>query len=165
MSEEFDRFKKCAVEVLAVDEAQLTPEASEATFFLADSMFQQREFVVARSYFSQVVNEGTRNKYYQLALQRLLEGLDGGQRIRGIDRPEITQLVGATDLYRGFRRSDDGIEPDIALVKYKQLAGGGMLKIVNNTVPLGLRVLGYDEPQIDSIIKFVDQNKVYSIFK
>ncbi len=39
-----------------------------------------------------------------------------------------------------------GIEPDIALVKYKQLAGGGMLKIVNNTVPLALKTLGYDEP-------------------
>ncbi len=50
-----------------------TAEASEATFFLADSMFQQREFVVARTYFSQVVTEGSRNKYYQLALQRLLE--------------------------------------------------------------------------------------------
>ena len=37
-----------------------------------------------------------------------------------------------------------GIEPDIALVKYKQLAGGGMLKIVNQTVPLALRTLGYD---------------------
>ena len=32
-----------------------------------------------------------------------------------------------------------GIEPDIALVKYKQLAGGGMLKIVNRTVPMALR--------------------------
>ena len=39
-----------------------------------------------------------------------------------------------------------GIEPDIALVKYKQLAGGGMLKIVNQTVPLALQTLGYDEP-------------------
>ena len=37
-----------------------------------------------------------------------------------------------------------GIEPDIALVKYKQLAGGGMLKIVNQTVPLALQTLGYD---------------------
>ena len=37
-----------------------------------------------------------------------------------------------------------GIEPDIALVKYKQLAGGGMLKIVNQTVPLALKTLGYD---------------------
>ena len=51
-----------------------------------------------------------------------------------------------------------GIEPDIALVKYKQLAGGGMLKIVNQTVPLALRTLGYDEPQIDSIIKHIDTN-------
>ena len=41
-----------------------------------------------------------------------------------------------------------GIEPDIALVKYKQLAGGGMLKIVNQTVPLALQKLGYDEPTI-----------------
>ena len=47
--------------------------ASEAAFFLADSMFQQREFVVARSYFHQVVASGSSNRYYQLALQRLLE--------------------------------------------------------------------------------------------
>ena len=45
-----------------------------------------------------------------------------------------------------------GIEPDIALVKYKQLAGGGMLKIVNQTVPLALRTLGYAEPQIEAIV-------------
>ena len=50
-----------------------------------------------------------------------------------------------------------GIEPDIALVKYKQLAGGGMLKIVNQTVPLALRTLGYDDSQIDAIIKYIDE--------
>ncbi len=49
-----------------------------------------------------------------------------------------------------------GIEPDIALVKYKQLAGGGMLKIVNQTVPLALKTLGYDEGEIKSIIDFID---------
>ena len=51
-----------------------------------------------------------------------------------------------------------GIEPDIALVKYKQLAGGGMLKIINQTVPLALKALGYDEPQVRSIIRYVDKN-------
>jgi len=48
-----------------------------------------------------------------------------------------------------------GIEPDIALVKYKQLAGGGMLKIVNQTVPLALKTLGYDEGEIKSIVNFI----------
>jgi ribonucleoside-diphosphate reductase alpha chain len=51
-----------------------------------------------------------------------------------------------------------GIEPDIALVKYKQLAGGGMLKIVNQTVPLALKTLGYDQAQIDSIVAYIDKN-------
>ena len=51
-----------------------------------------------------------------------------------------------------------GIEPDIARVKYKQLAGGGMLKIINNSVPLGLKVLGYDQPQIDRIKQYIDKH-------
>ncbi len=51
-----------------------------------------------------------------------------------------------------------GIEPDIALVKYKQLAGGGMLKIVNQTVPLALETLGYDQPQIESITAYIDKH-------
>ena len=51
-----------------------------------------------------------------------------------------------------------GIEPDIALVKYKQLAGGGMLKIVNQTVRLGLDKLGYAPEQIDAILAHIDAN-------
>ncbi len=51
-----------------------------------------------------------------------------------------------------------GIEPDIALVKYKQLAGGGMMKIVNRTVPGSLKTLGYDQPEIDAIIKHINQH-------
>jgi ribonucleoside-diphosphate reductase alpha chain len=50
-----------------------------------------------------------------------------------------------------------GIEPDIALVKYKQLAGGGMLKIVNQTVPAALRTLGYNQPEVESILAYVDK--------
>lgn len=51
-----------------------------------------------------------------------------------------------------------GIEPDIALVKYKQLAGGGMLKIVNRTVRAALEKLGYDDSQIDGVIAYIDEN-------
>ncbi len=51
-----------------------------------------------------------------------------------------------------------GIEPDIALVKYKQLAGGGMMKIVNRTVPASLKTLGYSQPQIDAIVEYIDKH-------
>ncbi|MBI3461928.1 MAG: vitamin B12-dependent ribonucleotide reductase [Planctomycetes bacterium] len=50
-----------------------------------------------------------------------------------------------------------GIEPDIALVKYKQLAGGGMLKIVNQTVPLALQTLGYSPEQTDAIVAYINR--------
>jgi len=51
-----------------------------------------------------------------------------------------------------------GIEPDIALVKYKQLAGGGMLKIVNRTVPLALETLGYNPAQVETIGDYINEN-------
>src|SRR6476660_5914951 len=49
-----------------------------------------------------------------------------------------------------------GIEPDIALVKYKLLAGGGMLKIVNQTVRPALEKLGYNSEEIERIIAHID---------
>ncbi|MEK6825537.1 MAG: vitamin B12-dependent ribonucleotide reductase [Nanoarchaeota archaeon] len=51
-----------------------------------------------------------------------------------------------------------GIEPDIALVKYKVLSGGGMLKIVNRSVPIALATLGYSSEQIQEIIQYIDKN-------
>ncbi|HEV8001773.1 MAG TPA: vitamin B12-dependent ribonucleotide reductase [Planctomycetaceae bacterium] len=51
-----------------------------------------------------------------------------------------------------------GIEPDIALVKYKQLAGGGMMKIVNRTVPKSLATMGYEPAEIEAIVKYIDEN-------
>jgi ribonucleoside-diphosphate reductase alpha chain len=51
-----------------------------------------------------------------------------------------------------------GVEPDIALVKYKKLVGGGLLKIVNQTVPLALRTLGYSEQQLADILEYIDQH-------
>src|SRR5207244_2816495 len=47
-----------------------------------------------------------------------------------------------------------GVEPDFALVKFKKLAGGGYFKIVNQSVPLALRRLGYDDPAIERIVRY-----------
>ena len=61
----------------------------------------------------------------------------------------------------GFMMDCDttGIEPDIALVKYKLLAGGGMLKLVNKTVPMALERLGYSADDIKSICDYIDDKE------
>src|SRR4051812_27805937 len=61
----------------------------------------------------------------------------------------------------GFMMDCDttGVEPDIALVKYKKLVGGGLMKIVNQTVPMALRKLGYTQPQIDAIVDYIDREE------
>ena len=58
----------------------------------------------------------------------------------------------------GFMMDCDttGIEPDLALVKYKKLVGGGMIKIVNNTVPTALFKLGYSSEQANNIVSYID---------
>jgi ribonucleoside-diphosphate reductase alpha chain len=59
----------------------------------------------------------------------------------------------------GFMMDCDttGIEPDLALVKYKKLVGGGLIKIVNNVVPMAVLKLGYGEQQAAEIVNYIDQ--------
>jgi ribonucleoside-diphosphate reductase alpha chain len=61
----------------------------------------------------------------------------------------------------GFMMDCDttGVEPDIALVKYKKLVGGGLMKIVNQTVPMALEKLGYTPAQIAAIVDYIDANE------
>lgn len=61
----------------------------------------------------------------------------------------------------GFMMDCDttGVEPDIALVKYKKLVGGGLMKIVNQTVPMALSRLGYTEAQINDIVQYIDEQE------
>ncbi len=58
----------------------------------------------------------------------------------------------------GFMMDCDttGIEPDLALVKYKKLVGGGVIKIVNNTVPAALIKLGYSPEQVEATVSHID---------
>ena len=61
----------------------------------------------------------------------------------------------------GFMMDCDttGVEPDIALVKYKKLVGGGLMKIVNGTVPMALHKLGYTKAEVEAIIHFIDEHE------
>jgi len=77
--------------------------------------------------------------------------------LSGVRNAQVTVLAPTGTI--GFMMDCDttGIEPDIALVKYKKLVGGGVLKIVNNTVPLALQKLGYAPETIHSVLGFIDE--------
>ena len=83
------------------------------------------------------------------------QALAHGERY-GYRNSQVTVLAPTGTI--GFMMDCDttGIEPDLALVKYKKLVGGGMIKIVNNTVPVALFKLGYTNPQVDSIVSYID---------
>jgi ribonucleoside-diphosphate reductase alpha chain len=52
-----------------------------------------------------------------------------------------------------------GVEPDIALIKYKRLVGGGLLKLVNTTVPHALKRLGYASRDVQAIVEYIDEQE------
>ena len=76
----------------------------------------------------------------------------------GIRNAQVSVLAPTGTI--GFMMDCDttGIEPDIALVKYKQLVGGGTLKLVNTTVKTALRRLNYNEGQIQDILDYIEKN-------
>jgi ribonucleoside-diphosphate reductase alpha chain len=83
------------------------------------------------------------------------EALANGER-HGYRNSQVTVLAPTGTI--GFMMDCDttGIEPDLALIKYKKLVGGGMIKIVNNTVPSALFKLGYTHEQADAIVSYID---------
>jgi ribonucleoside-diphosphate reductase alpha chain len=96
--------------------------------------------------------------YLKSAARRIWDDVVRLGRERGFRNAQATVLAPTGTISFMMDCDTTGIEPDIALVKYKQLAGGGMLKIVNRTVPLALKTLGYDSDQIERICQYVDQH-------
>jgi ribonucleoside-diphosphate reductase alpha chain len=83
------------------------------------------------------------------------EALSLGEK-HGYRNAQVTVLAPTGTI--GFMMDCDttGVEPDLALVKYKKLVGGGMIKIVNQTVPSALWKLGYSPDQVNSIVSYID---------
>jgi len=94
--------------------------------------------------------------YLREAARRLWDEVLIAGAVHGFRNAQATVLAPTGTISFMMDCDTTGIEPDIALVKYKQLAGGGMLKIVNQTVPLALKTLGYNESQIGSILAYID---------
>jgi ribonucleoside-diphosphate reductase alpha chain len=101
--------------------------------------------------------EGVAAELYEAQKAAWDEALARGTE-HGYRNSQVTVLAPTGTI--GFMMDCDttGIEPDIALIKYKKLVGGGMLKIVNQTVPLALEKLGYPQTQAQDIVSYLDKN-------
>src|SRR5690242_12201513 len=83
------------------------------------------------------------------------DAYESGRR-HGYRNAQVTVIAPTGTI--GFMMDCDttGIEPDLALIKYKKLVGGGVIKIVNNTVPQALIKLGYSPEQVEQIVSHID---------
>jgi len=93
---------------------------------------------------------------YSAACKAWHESLMLGEEF-GFRNAQVTVLAPTGTI--GFMMDCDtmGVEPDIALVKYKNLVGGGTIRMVNKTVPFALKNLGYDEERIRKIVGYIDR--------
>jgi ribonucleoside-diphosphate reductase alpha chain len=101
--------------------------------------------------------EHVQTELYMGAQEAWDNALELGEK-HGYKNSQVTVLAPTGTI--GFMMDCDttGIEPDLALVKMKKLVGGGVIKIVNNTVPQALMKLGYTPEQTSEIVTYIDQN-------
>src|SRR5262245_28335242 len=99
--------------------------------------------------------ENIPGEMYDTAWNVWCDAVDLGE-LKGYRNSQATVLAPTGTI--GFMMDCDttGIEPDLALVKYKKLVGGGTIKIVNNTVPSALRKLGYDDPSVKAMVDYIN---------
>ena len=77
----------------------------------------------------------------------------------GVKNSQISVLAPTGTIAFMMDCDTTGVEPEIALVKYKKLVGGGLLKIVNNTVPRALNRVGYDSKEVQEIVEYLDEHE------
>ena len=102
--------------------------------------------------------EGVPADLHAAARASWTEALEAGRR-HGYKNAQVTVLAPTGTIAFMMDCDTTGVEPDIALVKYKKLVGGGFLKIVNRTVPMALRQLGYAEDAVERIVAWIDEHE------
>ena len=110
-----------------------------------------------REYALRVEDAGVPPDLHAAAREVWSEALELGRR-HGLRNAQTTVIAPTGTIAFMMDCDTTGIEPDIALVKYKQLVGGGMLKIVNRTVSGTLRRLQYTEDEIARILEYIEEN-------
>jgi ribonucleoside-diphosphate reductase alpha chain len=105
-----------------------------------------------------VPSKGVQQDLWDAARESWEQALELGRK-HGYKNAQVTVLAPTGTIAFMMDCDTTGVEPDIALVKYKKLVGGGFLKIVNNTVPMALERLGYSEEERKAILSYVDEQE------
>ncbi|MHC4412744.1 MAG: vitamin B12-dependent ribonucleotide reductase [Planctomycetota bacterium] len=125
-------------------------EKNTAPILKVISMHRQHAYDIPESHCPDYLRNAAKDAWDQ--------AFDAGSKV-GFHNAQVTVLAPTGTI--GFMMDCDttGVEPDIALVKYKLLAGGGMLKLVNKTVPMALERLGYSAEDIKSTCDYIDEKE------
>ncbi|TDC95130.1 vitamin B12-dependent ribonucleotide reductase [Saccharopolyspora aridisoli] len=94
---------------------------------------------------------------HKLATEVWQQGLEIGNR-NGWRNAQASVLAPTGTIGLMMDCDTTGVEPDLALVKFKKLVGGGSMQIVNQTVPRALQALGYQEEQIEAIVEYIAEH-------
>ena len=94
---------------------------------------------------------------HQLATQVWQEAIKLGE-VNGYRNAQASVLAPTGTIGLMMDCDTTGIEPDLALVKFKKLVGGGSMQIVNQTIPRALRRLGYTQETVEAIVEFIAEN-------
>jgi len=148
--------------------ALLTGEGYLQSARMADSMEPFAGFAVNREPMLRVLNKH-RSRAYKIssshvpldlltAVREVWDTVCSEGEAHGVKNSQISVLAPTGTIAFMMDCDTTGVEPDIALVKYKKLVGGGVLTIVNHTVPRALKRLGYDAKQTQDIIEYIDES-------
>jgi ribonucleoside-diphosphate reductase alpha chain len=110
-----------------------------------------------REYAERIPTTGVPKDLHEAARSVWMQVLEQGRQ-HGYRNAQTTVIAPTGTIAFMMDCDTTGIEPDIALVKYKQLVGGGVLKIVNNTVPRSLARLGYSDAAVSDMVEYIDEN-------
>jgi ribonucleoside-diphosphate reductase alpha chain len=110
-----------------------------------------------RTHAYKIPQDGVPRDLFDAAVKSWDDALSLGERF-GFKNAQISVIAPTGTIAFMMDCDTTGIEPDIALVKYKWLVGGGMIKISNNTVPEALTRLGYSKKQVDEMVQYLEEH-------
>jgi len=105
----------------------------------------------------QLINEGVDPQLYDASVAVWDEVIAQGKQY-GYRNAQASVIAPTGTISFMMDADTTGIEPDIALIKYKKLVGGGYMKIVNQSIPLALQKLEYTDEQVEEIVDYIDEH-------